>query len=872
MSRRLLSRSLLSLDARRGGRAPQRRSGGFPSAGRGSDAASPASRRRPFSETALRGAFHAVLALAVVGGAWPHVASAQVVVNTSTVGPVYGGGSSVTVTTSGTISGIGDPGVVSTGTSVTTAVVNDGQILASGYLGLGDGYAIWSNGAPIGSITNSGRIDGEARGVTIDGDGVSAVTTLTNAATGLINGGLQFGVYNGNVLGTVVNSGTIQGADGIYSLVTTGTIDNRAGGWIQGGKAIWVDGGTLDTVANAGTVYGGRGLFVSAAAGVSTITNSGSFLGVGDFAVFASGTIGTLTNSGTFSGTGGVASLAGIDSITNQAGGRIEGTTNEGLYVSGSAGTITNAAGATITGATRGMTVDANTAVVTIANAGAITGANDYALFSSGTIGTLTNSGTFSGTGGVASLVAIGGFENQAGGRIEGTTVEALYVSGSAGAVTNATGAAIAGATRGVTIAANTTVATISNAGTITGASDFALFSFGTIGTLTNSGTFSGTGGVASLAGVDSITNQSGGRIEGTTVEGLYVSGSAGTVTNAAGATISGGTRGVTIAANTAVATLANAGTITGAGDHGILVSGTIGAMVNSGRIEGTAAGVFNEGAILGITNSGTIAYTGSGSGPALFNTGVIGDLGGGQPAITSTASGALIAGTIVNQGTIAGGFVIANQDVTVAAGATAGTFVGGTLAVLDGDLTFAAGGGGLLSLGSDVAVHGGAGTFVNQAALAVFDVRHVTGGFLQSPAGSFISALDGVSAGQHGQLVVSGAAAFAGTLSLFESTLTLAPGQSFELFDFASASGDFSSLEVDFNAATSLGGGVWEYGGLRFTEVWTGTSMSIAVSAAPSAVPEIDPSGCGGALAAVLAALGLVERKARRRGRPTAA
>jgi len=47
---------------------------------------------------------------------------------------------------------------------------------------------------------------------------------------------------------------------------------------------------------------------------------------------------------------------------------------------------------------------------------------------------------------------------------------------------------------------------------------------------------------------------------------------------------------------------------------------------------------------------------------------------------------------------------------------------------------------------------------------------------------------------------------------------------------------------------------------------------MSVAVSAGPSAVPEIDPSSCGGALAAVLAALGLVERKARRRGARLAA
>jgi len=42
---------------------------------------------------------------------------------------------------------------------------------------------------------------------------------------------------------------------------------------------------------------------------------------------------------------------------------------------------------------------------------------------------------------------------------------------------------------------------------------------------------------------------------------------------------------------------------------------------------------------------------------------------------------------------------------------------------------------------------------------------------------------------------------------------------------------------------------------------------MGSAVSADPSAGPEFGPSSCGGALAAVLAALGLVEWSSRRRG-----
>jgi|GEM_PF-1317021 len=899
-------------------------------------------------------------------------ASAQVVINSGTSGPISGAGSSVTVTLSGTVQSIGDPGVISAPSGdETTSLVNDGQILASGNLGLGDGYAVWSNGAPIGSITNSGRIDGEARGVSIDNDGVSGVTTLTNNAGGIINGGLQMAVYNGNILGTLTNSGTIQGADGIYSLVTTGTIDNQAGGWIQGGKAIWIDGGTAGAISNAGTVYGGRGLSVSAGAGVATVTNSGAFLGVGDFAVFSSGTLGTLVNSGTFSGTGGIASIAGIDSLSNQAGGKIEGTSAEGVYVSGSAGTITNAAGATIAGASRGVLVDIASSVGAVTNAGTVSGAGEFALFGSGTIGTLTNSGTFSGTGGIASLGEITSLTNQSGGKIEGKNVEGVYIASTAGTVTNAAGATITGATTGVSIASDTTVTSITNAGTITGASEWGLLSSGTIGTLTNSGTFAGgLGGIASSTEIGGLTNQAGGKIEGTADSAVWIGGTAGTVSNAAGATIttagnagvhvvgggtlsllsnageigntsaSGGwgvlnenvlsslTNSGTISSSSVsgggvasftqmdsltnqpggliegssgsgvfvlqgtMTTLTNAGTISGANagvitdffsnatigtldNSGLITSGTAGidngsqinTLTNSGRIEGATAGIWNRNSLESLVNTGTVAYTGSGAGPAIFNNGNLGNqsnVPGVPPAIASTASGALIDGSIVNNGNIFNGFTIANQDVVIAAGDVDGAFYGGTLDVVDGNLTFAAGAGGLLVLSSaDVSVKGGAGTFTNDAALVLLDTRQVTGDFLQGSGGSTIIGLNGTAAGQYGRLVVSGMATFGGTLGLYEDTLSLASGQSFELFDFASASGDFSSLEVDFVPATNLGGGVWAYGSLLLTEIWTGTSLSLSVSA--SAVPEIDPSSFGSALALVLGSLGMLERKARR-------
>ena len=816
-----------------------------------------------------------LVVLAIAGLVVPAVAPAQVVITSGTSGPISGAGSSVTVTLSGTIQGSGDPGVISAPSgNETTSVLNDGKILASGYLGLGDGYAVWSNGAPIGSITNNGRIDGEARGVSIDNDGVSGVTTLTNNAGGVINGGLQMALYNGNVLGTLTNSGTIQGADGIYSLVSTGTIDNQAGGWIQGGKAIWIDGGTAGTITNAGTVYGGRGLSVSAGAGVATVTNSGSFLGLGDFAVFASGTLGTLTNSGTFSGTGGIASLSGVDSLTNQAGGKIEGTSTEGVYVSGTAGTITNAAGATITGATRGVTVDLNTSVASITNAGTITGATDFALFGFGTLGTLTNSGTFSGTGGIAALQGFTSVANQAGGTIEGTAAEAVYVSGSAGTLTNAAGATITGA-GGATVHVDSagTLTQLSNAGQIANSAasgGWGVLNEHVLSSLTNSGTISSSsvngGGVASFTQMDSFTNQAGGLVEGTNGSGVFVlQGTMSTLTNAG--TISGASAGVItdLYSTSTIGTLDNSGLIT-SGNAGVDNGGQIATLTNSGRIEGATVGIWNRNSLESLVNTGTVAYTGSGAGPAIFNNGNLGNQSnapGVQPAIVSTASGALIAGSIVNNGNIFHGFTIANQDVVVAPGDVDGAFYGGTLDVVDGNLTFAAGSGGVLVLSSaDVSVKGGAGTFTNDAALGLLSTRQVTGDFVQGSGGSTIIGLNGTAADQYGRLAVSGLATFGGTLVLYQDTLSLTDGQAFELFDFASATGAFSALEVDFNPATSLGGGVWSYGSLLLTEIWTGTSMSLSVSA--SAVPEIDPASLGSVISLVIGALGLAERKRR--------
>jgi len=140
-----------------------------------------------------------------------------------------------------------------------------------------------------------------------------------------------------------------------------------------------------------------------------------------------------------------------------------------------------------------------------------------------------------------------------------------------------------------------------------------------------------------------------------------------------------------------------------------------------------------------------------------------------------------------------------------------------------------------------------------------------VTGNFEQSSAGTTLVDLLGLTPGSWGHLGISGIGSFAGSLALDDSQLSggIAPGETFELFSFASYTGGFSSLLMNGTSLSSLGTGVWAYGSLILTEIWTGTTMSLSVSG--TAVPEIDPASFGSALALVLGSLGMLERKRRR-------
>ena len=773
----------------------------------------------------------------------------------------------------GSITGLGRGVNISAGT--TNSINNSGSI-GGGYAGIESVV-----GSVIGTLTNTGTISGG-----VDGALLATTGTVTNAAGALISASANEGVYlrggqtltlldnagtisgvrngfNGegtSTVRTLTNTGTLSGGDSGAVLATTGTVTNAAGGLFNGTTldGVYVrPGETLTLLDNAGTISGVR---------VGFNGDDGS-------------TVGTLTNSGTISGGGNAVVVATSGTVTNAAGGLISGTVGEGVYLRG--------------GHTLSLLDNAGTI-----NAG---GTGVYGVGGS-TIGTLTNSGTIQAGGNGLNLSASGTVTNLAGALISATIGDAIVTTGAvqridnAGALTGGssgihtaagsigsisnTGSINSGGTNssdaGIQIGSATSVDSIDNSGTINGQlyGIYASYYSNNLGTLTNSGTISGEYYGAFLGTTGTVTNAAGGLIRSNTTAGYGIQ--ADSVTPIAiinSGTISGATGGVRMISSGTFTNQAGGvaeGVAEGAG-AGFVSDGQVDLVDNAGLIRGDSAGVqVRFGTLLSLVNSGTVASTGA-SPKVAVHVGLDGTLGDASgvsgPAIVSTAAGALLDGGIVNAGRIANGFRIGNQDVTVSAGTEEdeglGVFDGGTLEVVNGNLTFTDG---RFQLDSDVSVNGGSGRFVNQATIELLANQTVTGNFEQTSAGTTLVDLLGLTPGSWGHLGITGTADFAGSLALDDSQLSggINGGQAFELFSFASYTGGFSSLFMNGSALSSLGTGVWAYGGLTLTEIWTGTTMSLSVTGT-AAVPEIDPASLGSALALVLGSLGMLERKRRR-------
>ena len=589
-------------------------------------------------------------------------------------------------------------GITSNGSSLTLdnagTIRGDGS--SSGYFD-GNGGVIIAGGPA--TITNSGIISGARYGIstiyftdpeTGQQSGLATGTTINNS--GVISGDNDDAIHliGG---GTVTNSGQLLGlnASGVVmfafgnqdlSQVTDlGTVNNLAGGLIQGSLAVFIgDGGTVN---NAGTITGdfraveiarwwdpGRAGAVNNSGTINgnidfdsldsaTVTNSGTIANPTGDAIISNSTL-TVDNTDTASITG---SASGIrtsgPSLTVANDGTIRGNggngsvfnSDGGIIISGGPAAITNTGD--ISGARFGIstiyfTNPDNSTVgraigTAVGNGGSIIGENDDGIRLIGG-GTVTNSGYISGRTSVGadgiSMFAYNG-QNTAG-------------MTSIGSVTNLAGGFIQGNRFGVVLFGG---GTVDNAGTIDHTVNVAgspLLGAGQFGLVNNSGSIINGGISLTSLEAASVNNSGHTPTIGFAGDGTASVVNSGTVnyftsfSTVGTATVdNGGSIGEGLVFNqTTTANVTNSGSITATNtpdvvgttrdavysDAALLLTNT-----STGSINGVRDGVRTDGTSATINNAGTIRGLGTNSGQATPGAGIV--VAGGPSTITNSGS-----------------------------------------------------------------------------------------------------------------------------------------------------------------------------------------------------------------------------------------
>lgn len=375
------------------------------------------------------------------------------------------------------------------------------------------------------TLNNAGTIRTLGGGQGLDFDGFSGATvTINNLAGGVIQGGDNDGMRPGSGA-TVNNAGTIQSTiatvygnyDGVDLQGNSATINNLAGGQIIGVRhGVTSDVGVIVNNAAGATITGQNGSGVGSD-GTGTVVNFGRITGAisnlspnGDGDGVDIDLIGSIDNSGVIEGLGAV----GVDSGGNPNG-------SDGVAMGG--GTIINRAGALISGANKAILIDDGAAgggygATTITNAGTIRGLNGPGIVLVGNFAdTITNSGVISSTGSNRAIDMGAGDDtlNLATGTAitglvdGGAGTDALNLSGTGtvGATANfETLAVAAGASWALTGAQSFTTAAISAGGRLSGLSN--------VGTLTVSGTIAPGNSIGTTAVAGNLTFASGSAYE----------------------------------------------------------------------------------------------------------------------------------------------------------------------------------------------------------------------------------------------------------------------------------------------------------------------------------------------------------------------
>ncbi|MBU1538463.1 MAG: hypothetical protein KKC29_02265 [Alphaproteobacteria bacterium] len=231
-----------------------------------------------------------------------------------------------------TVTNFNNSGIYAGGTGT---ILNTGSIVSGT-------NAIYTQGA--GAVTNSGLIRGGGNASTIRLFGANS--TVTNQAGGEITtAGSGTGVYLDGTGGTVVNAGTIRGAQAVNFLAAGGTLTNS--GILIGisGSGVIGTGGAVTNLAGGSITGQLSGVTFVTAAG--SVNNAGTIVGTTAHGVNLNAG-GVVDNSGSISGAVvGVRSLAGL---TLTSSGSISGGGNAVESVGAFNDTLTFLAGSTTTG------------------------------------------------------------------------------------------------------------------------------------------------------------------------------------------------------------------------------------------------------------------------------------------------------------------------------------------------------------------------------------------------------------------------------------------------------------------------------------------------------------------------------------------
>jgi hypothetical protein len=447
-----------------------------------------------------------------------------------------------------------------------------------------------------------------------EGNAGSNSWTITIDSTGVVSAGTGSNDAFGIELG------------GAFAPADVGYIDNLSGGSIYGAADGIEIFGTSGTVVNASTIKAG---------------NTGSK--TGDFAVYMSlsgvGFVaGSVDNTATIAGyRAGVRILGAPAAVTNS--GKIEQLASagsfDGVYLGGGSATVVNSG---LISAVESAAVYLNLknlggAGTVTNNAGGTLSGNAAGVWIAGGAGTVTNADTIEGTGtnsvGVA-LAKGGSVDNTAGlieGRVDGIVLDtAATVTNSAVVMATAT----ANADDGIDLAAGGSV-TNNSGGRIEGGNGlyFSLSSVAVV--VSNAGTITSTG-TSLTAG---IQDEAGGTIDNTGLIQGYDG----------------------IWARDTAATITNSGTVEGTLALGVGIDLSQGGSIdNTGGLIKGADGVFAFNVAATVTNAAMITGTGAGRGVQMSAGGYVTNVAGGliQGAFGVEITGGST-GTVINAGTITG-------------------------------------------------------------------------------------------------------------------------------------------------------------------------------------------------------------------------